>query len=192
MLNQKFKRLFVLLSFVGAAFSFSAIAEVRSMSIERTKVVGGESLNQVSVRCGNDSNPRFMVRPSEQLAQWCSVEVKGLCNKSKYRLATALCKYNSKGFRSLAAKSQTTKSQTAKPQKSTSGTAAVKEQPQQESIEKPKADKAQGLADIIADLHRELILIEEQRIQIEQRRLELVNLEIQLKKGQSLVAGAGD
>lgn len=156
------------------------------MSIERSTTVGSKLVNQVSLRCRGDSTPRFMIKPAELVAPWCAAEVNGLCNKNKYALARKICKYNSKGYKSLAKKSSGPTGNNIV--KTSEGSAANK------VVLAPQADaeQANDSQSLIADLRRELILIEEQRIQIEQRRLELVRREIALKKGVLPVSGAGD
>ena len=192
MIRQIFKPQGVFCSFLAMVFATSSLAEVSSMSIETSRNVGAEAVNQVSLRCGGDSNPRFIIKPSEKIAPWCSVKVKGMCDTSKYALARKVCKYNSKGFKKLAARSSQELDSLNAPNSIESSLVSDARKTPEEVSSNTDGEPETDLEVRISELQREQILIEEQRIQIEQRRLELVSREIALKKGILPVSGTGD
>ncbi len=147
--------------FVGLILLGVASAEVGGLSLEREKVAGVQRYLEVTVTCSDGNEVTRIRKSTKHGAKWCSVDEAGSCDKSKYTLARELCASSGGELGFLAAEGS----------QSDERAASLNDQ---RAVLKTSIRKRELLA--------EQMLIEEQRISIEQRRLELVELELSLKR----------
>ncbi len=148
-------------------FSASTSAGVRSVSLERVFTNGVTKFYDVSLRCTGDRAERGIRKSDEKGSLWCSKDVSSLCDKRKYTLARKICAYDAAAFKALQVKQE-------------GPVVAAKAVSESEPVAANSVDKDK--ARLANELRREQMIIEAQRIQIEQRRLELVEQELGLKK----------
>ncbi len=147
-----------------AFYTHSANAWVQKISLERVFVGENIRIHEVAVRCRIQKKQRIMRKQVSSNGPWCSTDIPSLCSKSKISAARQLCKLNASEFTALASG----KADVATPAAQQSGSKV-------EGIAEPKVDSKQ-------DLLAEQMLIEEQRIEIAQKRIELTRREVGLKK----------
>ncbi len=155
------------------SFSLSASGAVKRVSLEKTRWDGKNRYLDVSLLCVGDEEPRLIRRPVRASGKWCSVDVGSMCHRSKYTLARAVCKIDAPRFAKLAGRQQetTTKAET----------------PAEVAV---TGVENNTFEDKRTELLKEQMLIEQQRIQIEQRRLKLVAEELALRKSLNLAANS--
>jgi hypothetical protein len=158
--------------FAAAGITGANAASVAKMSLEKFVDVAPPYW-QVDVTCGDSNAVRAMHRPIEDEA-WCAADAKELCDINKYSLSRKLCDdslTNVKLITTDASKTQATiKSQT-------------------DSNNAPKASGSSLAKTASKKITREALLneqvqIEEQRILIGQKKLELRRQELTLQKSQ--------
>ncbi len=173
---------FILVLFGITAVSSNAFAGVKRVSLEKTRWDGQNRYLDVTLTCSGDDQPRLIRRPAKSSAKWCAVSVGSLCHRSKYTLARAVCKYDAEKFASLRNRNKTSGVALSDQKQETqdAAVAAVEKEDSSSSNEQKRTE-----------LLREQMLIEEQRIDIEQRRLRLIAEEIELKKTLNTLAAAG-
>ena len=148
----------------------AASAELEGMSLERDKVRGITRFSEVSVRCVGSDAVKTIRRTSKHGAPWCAAGDNGVCDKSKFLMATRVCEQAP----SLAADELKGGTHTTSLLSANDGV----------NTELQHTRRSQLL--------QEQLLIEEQRIQLEERRIELVRQELQLRRTLAAVAGVGD
>jgi len=154
----------IAVSVLLALYADSANAWVQKISLERVFVGENIRVHEVAVRCRIQKKQRVMRKQVSSNGPWCSTDIPSLCSKSKISAARQLCKLNSTEFAALA-----------------SGEAEVpssgksQDNSNVKTLAEPKTDSKQ-------DLLAEQMLIEEQRIAIAQKRIELTRREVGLKK----------
>ena len=147
-----------------ALYAQSADAWVQKISLERVFVGENIRVHEVAVRCRIQKKQRVMRKEVSNNGPWCSTDIPGLCSNSKVTAARQLCKLNASEFEAIASGKAEAPSSVA--QKSDS---------KLETVTESKADTRK-------DLLAEQMLIEEQRIEIAQKRIELTRREVGLKK----------
>lgn len=153
-----------------ALYAQSADAWVQKISLERVFVGENIRIHEVAVRCRIQKKERVMRKQVSSNGPWCSTDIPSLCSNSKVSAARELCKLNASEFEAIASGKAEAPSSLA--EKSDSKVEAASE---------PKADSRK-------DLLAEQMLIEEQRIEIAQKRIELTRREVGLKKKLSEMA----
>lgn len=174
----------LLLCLTIASFSSANAANVADMSLEKFIDVA-TPFWQVEVSCTNSKLKPIMTRPIESDV-WCSLDVADLCDKNKYSLSRKLCddsftqQVGSNGASSAKALESTT----------------ISESPESSNItsSKPKSNQAKTIASnkksttaakaTREDLLFEQVQIEEQRILVDEKKLELRLKALDLQKNQ--------
>lgn len=158
-------------------------APVKSISLEVFKD-GAERFWEVSVNCEGLNQPRLMRHPIED-GQWCSNDIKNLCDKNKFSLSRKLCDDN---FNQQVVNFQNSPLSTQA--NNGSVVSKIEKKPVEEigKVAKTKTPSAiqvnRGQVASPENLLKEKMQIEEQRILIEQKRLELRRRELSLQKQQ--------
>ena len=159
-----FRVLIICLATSGA--SISQAQEVKKMSSERF-IDAEPPYWQVTINCGDGNDTKVIKRPID-LQEWCSSEQENLCDTSKESLSDKLCN----------SATSTSVNKVAITEKPTSKGSNIKHDMTQttpSSAAKKQAREA---------LLFEQLKIEEQRILIAQKKLELRSKEIALQKRQ--------
>lgn len=140
----------------------ASMAEVKSMSLGKFKDVDGRRYWEVAVTCKGEPNEKLIRRSIGQRTPWCSVDDASLCDRTKSNLSKKICTSNTIAEATPAAASTSP---------------AEEIEPAEQSTALSATDEARK-----TELLREQVQIEEQRILIEQKRLELIQDELALKK----------
>lgn len=154
-------------------------ASVAKMSLEKFVDVASPYWH-VDVTCSDRSDLRAMHRPIENEA-WCAADAKELCDNNKYTLSTKLCDDSLANNTVLA--SNAGKTQAAiKPDLDSDSIVKISDSPLSKTANKPNVSVAKKVTR--EDLLNEQVQIEEQRILIGQKKLELRRQELALQKRQ--------
>lgn len=154
-------------------------ASVAKMSLEKFVDVASPYW-QVDVTCSDGGDLRAMHRPIESEA-WCAADAKELCDNNKYTLSTKLCDDSLADNTVLA--SNTGKTQAAtKSNLGSESTVATPDSSLGKTANKPNVSAAKKTTR--EALLSEQVQIEEQRILIGQKKLELRRQELALQKRQ--------
>ena len=158
--------------------SWASNAEVSSMSLESFNGSGDVKYWEVSVQCVGDAREQLMRRVVGKGNPWCSSENTDLCNESKFALSEAICGANT-AVAILKEESQVLDSASDVVQSGQGDESELAAQASQIALDMTldPAKEARRTA-----LLREQVQIEEQRILIEQKRLELMQTELKLKR----------
>lgn len=155
-----------------------ANAEVSSMSLESFNGSGDVKYWEVSVQCAGDPQERLMRRVVGKGNPWCSSDNTDLCNESKFALSGAICGANT-AVAVLKEETQVLDSADDVVQSAQGDESELAAQASQIALDMAldPTKEARRTA-----LLREQVQIEEQRILIEQKRLELMQTELKLKR----------
>lgn len=162
---------------VLALHSQGAHAWVQKISLERVFVGDNIRIHEVAIRCRIQKKQRIMRKRVSSNGPWCSIDIPNLCARSKVSAARQLCKLSASEFAAMA------NGEVEKPVVAD----ATKESKSSVTAELTEAEQER---DSKQDLLSEQMLIEEQRIEIAQRRIELTRREVGLKKKLSEMASA--
>lgn len=158
----EFKLVFIGMVFFSLIANSSANAGVDIISLETEFDIDGAVYYEVSVKCSGVTELRNLRKLADSRSKWCSLDAPKFCSKKKVAVARAICK------------------------NSDTAVAKVTEQ-SKEGLENTANSSGKTLEESTQrdQLLKEQIIIEAQRIEIENMRLRLVERELVLKKRKS-------